>query len=556
MRTRGLIAVAAAWFLGIVLASERPPHASAAVAPDDRLELGVTTHFGQGWPESYWNLLDQSGVTLVRDSIAWRLIESEPGRYNFTAQNSGHLDRLCQRGYRLVLSLLPRHPAYDGGLTVTSAAGRAAYAAYLRAVADRYPNCLAAIEIDNEINVKNNVTGPAANDRQGSHLAILRDAYAALRPSHPEVALLGGSSNAVATGFLSRLLTFGGPQWLDGIAVHPYRPDPAGLDNELQRLDAKIAASGAESPLWATEFTADVADRAAAPGILAKTVTMMSASGMRRALWYALVDQPGFPNMGLFARDGSFKPVGEAFAYLSRDVLSHGRAVRQNTGEPALHQYQFGSDRTILWGARRPLNVTGNAQFRDASGRAISKPAYIDDEPVIIEGNVTIRLGPASVLADSLYDFGRAPWRYSGQLAANPRVPFDYVDWNWNSFIGHPALKPVTVNPLGLVPGGTAAQPRKAFISYAAPAARRVFASACIRKKQPGGDGVSFTIAANGGPVYERLVTAQPVEVNVPLNLASGSSVEFGFGPNQTPAADFVYYRLRVATEADAAVKC
>lgn len=555
MRAISLIACAILCAVGALLLPQRASPATEA-APIDGLSLGVTTHFGQGWPSQYWDLLAQSGATVVRDSIAWRLIEHQPGRYEFTAANAGHLDRLCQSGYRLVLSLLPRHPSYDAGLTVTSPTARAAYANYVKAVADRYRACLDAIEVDNEINVKNNVTGPAANDRQGSHLAILREVYALVHGAHPGIAVLGGSSNAVASGFLSRLLDLGGPSAVDGIAVHPYRPDPVGLDNELQRLNAKIAARGAGTPLWATEFTADVSDRAAAPAILAKTLTMMSASGVRHALWYALVDQPGFPNMGLFARDGTRKPVGDAFAYLRRDVLSHGKAVRQNIAEPALHHYQFGADRAIIWGARRRWSVGGTARFRNGRGQVIAKPDYITDEPVIIEGRVDVQLGPATVLADSLYDFGRTPWRYSGQLAANPRLQFDYVDWNWNSFIGHPALKPVTVNPLGLVPGGSAVKPRKAFIAYTARAPQRVFASACIRKKQPGGDGVAFTIVANGGPVFERLVTAQPLQVNLPVDVAAGGVIEFGFGPNATASADFVFYRLRIATEANDAVTC
>ncbi|MFD2780222.1 glycosyl hydrolase [Novosphingobium pokkalii] len=128
----------------------------------------------------------------------------------------------------------------------------------------------------------------------------------------------------IGTGFLRPLFAAGLLAQVDGIAVHPYRNRAEGLDAEMSQLWAAMDASGRRVPVWATEFGLATADQGTAAGELVKQATMLAASGVGQASWYALIDQTGFPTMGLFA-GSAIKDQGRAFRFLQASVLPKGR---------------------------------------------------------------------------------------------------------------------------------------------------------------------------------------------------------------------------------------
>ncbi|HYZ47478.1 MAG TPA: hypothetical protein VE567_01145, partial [Sphingomonas sp.] len=269
--------------------AEKAQSATPPVSPKPML-IGVSTHFGQGWPERYWTTLGSVPAPLVRDSVSWKSIETIPGQYSFTGATVGHVRRLCATGHRAVLVLLPKHPAYDGNFTVYSLAGRTAFGSYVAALAREFGTCLAGVQIGNEINGPGNVTGPAATDRPASYTAILQAVHAALANMSPRPLILGGSTNTIGTGFLEQVFKAGALDYMDAVVVHPYRKDPANVDWELGLLREAMARHGAVKPIWANEFSIDTTDTVAAADYLAKMLVQLSAAGVEAGFWYALVD--------------------------------------------------------------------------------------------------------------------------------------------------------------------------------------------------------------------------------------------------------------------------
>lgn len=532
--------------------------ALAAAAPvSDTMQLGVTTHFSQGWPITLLSKVETVGATTIRDSLHWPRVELQPGRYEFRDSNSRHVARACAAGHKVLLGIEPRNPLYDNGQTVFSPAARAAFARYILAIADRYPDCVIAIEIGNEINGRNGMTGPAAINRPLSHTAILRDVYTLVKPKHPGLALLGGSTNTIATGFLARLFEAGALDVMDGVVVHPYRPEPEGVSWELARLNAAMQRAGKVKPIWATEFSKDFERPAAAPDFVLKMLTMMSGAGVAGAYWYALLDQKFFPTMGLLTIGGGDKPAAQAFGHAARDLVRRGRAVRIGTDDTALFHYRFGSDRQVIWGTRRSLEVVGDATFTAADGTAIARPAAVSETPIIVKGTVTVRTGPAEVLADSTYGFGQAPWNYYARRKQAAPRPLGPIDWLWTTYIGTPAIRPMAITPVGMTLAGNVVAPIEAIVRFTSTVAMPAFVSACLSPRSLKGDGVVVELKHNGTSIWRgTLAPTQPqLTAAVPVVLASSDTIDFVVGPNRTSLGDQVKYRFRVSrTGRDAAV--
>lgn len=519
------------------------------------LDLGVSVHFGQGWPDSLRATLADSGARRVREAIGWKRVETRRGAYSFTEATVGHIDRLCRDGYRVTLVTLLANPLYDGGRTVYTSVGRNALARFLAATAARYADCLDAIEIGNEVNIRANIIGVAALNRPASYVAILQAVYPAIKAAAPNVAVLGGSANSIATGFEIELANAGMLDVVDGVAIHPYRQDAANLDWELSRLAGQLAARGPARPLWLTEFSKDFAAGEDSAGFLLRMVTLMSSVGIAHADWYALVDQPAFPTMGLYTATGADKPAGEAFRYLKAEVLPRGSAVRQGD-DPTLFHFRLGTDRQIVWGTPRTIHYSGAATARDARGRPIPLPDSIGDTPVVIEGEVTLSFGPPTIIADSLYGYGRAPWSYHARRGRQPELALAPVDWNWTSFIGHATLRPAAINQLGIFPVGY--RDSTSLISrWTAAEAGEVFALACLKRRTIIGDGGNLQILKNG-TLLQQLAAADdaPAQAVVPVAVAPGDRIDFAVLPGFDARGDSFGYRFQIARSRTDAPTC
>jgi hypothetical protein len=517
--------------------------AAQAAAP---LNLGVNTHFGTTWGAPARGVLARNPATVLRDTAIWRRLEPQRGVYDFSAATTGHIDRTCADGRKLIITLPFANPVYEGGLTINTPASRTAYGKFVAALGARYPNCIIAFEIGNEINAVGSFTGPAAADPARSYVAILREIYPQLKAAAPNIALLGGSSNVVGTGFLAGLADVGMLEVVDGIAVHPYRQDPGNLDWELQRLGAALDARGPHRPIWATEFSRDFAKLDEAPDFLAKMVTLLSVSGVEYASWYQMIDYSATNSFGLFDPTLRQRPAGLAFDYWVTDVLPHGAAVRVDTGDPTLFHYRFGADRQVVWSSGpRAITVTGASAVHNSRGAIVPMPAQIGVSPLVFDGNAAIDSGAGAVVADTLDSFGRAPWTYWGQRPGKPALPLAVTDWQWASFIGNPNLKPAAFTPIGVTVADGATAPIAMTARFTASAPAPLVAVACLAWKA-NGTALRFELRRNGTSIKAQAIAKAPVRIVQPLTAGVGDTIDFVVRPGNTAAVATYNYRYRL----------
>jgi hypothetical protein len=401
------------------------------------------------------------------------------------------------------------------------------------------------IEIGNEINGQNNVTGPAAANRVSAHVGLLRAVHEAVKPAHPDLLLIGGSTNTIATGFLTRLFRAGMLDWVDAVAIHPYRPEPEGVDWEVARLQAAMTATGKVKPIWATEFSREFPDPTAAAPFYLKMIALLEGAGVGDHFWYALVDQRFFPTMGLLTLAGERKPAAAAYAFAARTLAPLGPARRIDERDPALFHFRFGADTHLVWGAPRPLGTTGPATAFAADGTALSAiPPAISDAPVVITGASALTFGPPEVLADSLYGYAQPPLSWFAQRAGGAPVPLTPVDWQWTSYLGTPALPQIIVNPAGIGTTPTAGT----LVRFTATDAGPAIASVCLRPKaaamralavlRRNGNEIARAIAGGSGALTQLTARSQ---------VKPGDTLELLLSPLPGAPLSRFAYRFRVA---------
>ena len=521
------------------------PTAPAVSAQDATLLLGTQTHFSQGWPISSVDKAKAIHATLLRDGIGWSAGEPTPGAYDFNSGGATKIAEACRAGMRFILTIVPDNDLYDGGHTVYSAAGMSAYAGYLNAIADHYGDCIVAFEIGNEINNGAALDYPDGADAATQYVDLLKVVHDKVKAAHPGIAILGGSSNMIATGFLTPFFEQGMLKVVDGIAVHPYRSHAEGVDIEISHLVDVMKGYGTPVPIWATEFSNNLADGAAAAGELVKMMTLLRTAGVERSIWYALVDQQYFPNMGLYHGD-DVKPAGSAFAMLQSRLLPLGQPRRVDIGDPLVFAYRYGNDAWVVWGAPRRIRFNGNPSVVDAAGKAISASGLsIGPEPIVAFGASGLTAEGGDMIADSLLQYGQKPWSYVAQTADGADHQLSLFDDRYTSYFGGKYYKPLRIDLGGAAPAGAGKDGIRAVVRYTAPAAATVDVSACLTKAAKG-DGVDWRLEHNGSVIQSGVMTGKLTLNGIAVTLAAGDRIDLSVGPNAASGGDSFEYRVEL----------
>lgn len=560
-----LIALCAALSVGAVLAgtgstsAEMPTGQQEVTAggSETPMILGTQTHFSQGWSENTLARARTVGAPLLRDSHSWGMTERSPGRYDFSGETGRKLSRACNSGFRLILTAEPRNPNYDDGQWAFTDRANTAFADYLSAVAEHWGDCIAAFEIGNEINGGPGLKYPGAISPTEGYLATLRMVDQRHRSQYPKIAILGGSTNMIGTGFLTGLFKAGMLDLVDGVAVHQYKAHGESTDVEIANLRGKMRTAGRVLPIWVTEFSHDVTDEDEAARQFLKTTTQLAESGAAVTVWYALIDQRWFPNMGLF-QDTRIKPTGEAFRFAQKELIPRGRPVRIELGDPSVFAYKYGADRLVLWALGQVVQISPTARLFDATGESIPNSGTLEiaDDPVVIFGATPIKVVEHRVLADSLLQWNRGDWDYFAQKADGTYEDLAVFDDRYDSYIGSRWHRPLYIRPYSAAVAGTGENPTRAVWRHTAKVPGPAVIATCVRNGDRG-DGVDVRIAVNDVVLVEHVVSDATWDWQTPVQLEMGDQVEFSIGPNQTSGGDVVALRHKIfADGSDEAVQC
>ena len=201
----------------------------------------------------------------------------------------------------------------------------ASYAAVAGYLARRYGSRLAAIEIWNEPDQRNQLYFAGPNKVQ-RYAAIVRAAYTAIKQADPAVPVLAGSLVGSNGAFLRALYAAGIKGYYDGLAVHFYSLVLA----SLRAIHEVQLANGDSRPLWLDEFgwsscypkqriqeeQACVTARIQARNLADVIRSLAQAPWVAAAAVYNL-QNAAHENFGLLTAFGGRKPAFTALAFAS-----------------------------------------------------------------------------------------------------------------------------------------------------------------------------------------------------------------------------------------------
>jgi hypothetical protein len=507
------------------------------------MTLGVNTHFEQGWPIAALDKVRESGAHNIRESINWGKVERTAGHYDFTPANSGFLDRICAQRLSVLLVVPMRNALYDGGGPPVSTQARQAFGRFIRALVDRFP-CVDAIEVGNEINAVS-AKFPDGPDKAPNYVAVLRATREALTGTSRPVALIGGSSLSVATGFMERLFAAGMLPLVDAVAIHPYADVPEALPAQLRRLRDAMTRAGTVKPIWATEIGLEYPTPEAAPPHGWKQMALLSAEGIAHADWYALLDERWYPNMGLY-KGAEPRPALQMFQRAARSLATEGHAQRIETGDALTYAYRFGNGHSLLWASGRSIRFAPGTALVDAQGRNLATLQRLGPDPVIAAPGARWELGPVEVLADTQYQAGQAPWRAAITNPDGMDRELRWIDTNWASHLGAQDFPNVLLSP-GLVVLPQSVRPLALVESFRSPVSGSLWVSACLiatKAAMP-----AITIMQNGRTIGQIGNGAAGVQPAIELKAAAGDVIAISYARQGTGRAPVsVRRRIRILT--------
>ena len=298
--------------------------------------FGVMTHFAQGWNPDIIPLIAKAGITSVRDELYWNHVEVKPGEYTFDKQYDDYMSALQANHIEPQIVLSFANNLYDNGMTPYTPAACEAYGKYGQAVLNHYGQQIKVLEIWNEYN-GSFCKGPATSDRPRYYTQLLKAAYTAIKKVRPDVRVIGGAAVLLPPPWFEHLFQDGALNYLDGIAIHPYRNNPEGVDREVTALQDMVKQFNHDQtkPIWATEngiSSADPDARAELARYVPRQCALLLAAGVQRIDWYLLRDYLSFTNMGLLhdATDklGRYTPTPAYCAYATVIRQLNGGKIR------------------------------------------------------------------------------------------------------------------------------------------------------------------------------------------------------------------------------------
>jgi hypothetical protein len=392
-----------------------PSATSGTTAPDSRTITVGPEFFGlhDGTTQAY-DRVDFGSVRLWDAGVRWDQVEASPGVYRWTGLDA--LVSAAQAHHAQVTLVLAMTPSFAGPAANRAPTDLADYAAYVRAVMERYRDFhgsrgIAAYQVWNEGNIK------LFWDDSPAQLARLTQVVDRVRDQVDPGATVVAPSFAVTTRWERRWLADyqaqkvdGTPVWqlydANGFSLYPratYADHAGGPEDAVAligRVRRILAAAGVPDsmPMWATEVNyglkaggpqgADpISDRRQVANVL-RTYLLGASRGLARVFWYRydwgrLPESQGGGTLGntLLAVPGQWDqvtPAGRALA-TAQDWL-RGRLVAGDRRRPCAHDHRgtytclirhAGGTRAIYWNPYRKVTVQvrGAVAMQDESGR-------------------------------------------------------------------------------------------------------------------------------------------------------------------------------------------
>ncbi|HET7535293.1 MAG TPA: hypothetical protein VFJ90_02490 [Candidatus Didemnitutus sp.] len=395
-----------------------PPPTNPTPPATASLIFGVQTHFGQGWPVTFMPRVAAANVADVRDELYWELVEPTPGNYTFPALFDSNMAALRDRNITPLVELDFENHNYDGGQTPFTDSGFAAYGRYAVALLRHYGTQIKAVEVWNEYNGAF-VKGPAADDRAGTYVRMLKVAYAAIKAERPDVTVVAGATAGVPLPYFEKLFAAGALDSLDAVSIHPYRDEPPeGIEIQVATLRALMARYGSTKPIWVTEVgwgthppaaPGDLnLDEATQANYLVRACALLVSAGVKQIYWYQFRDDASEGMMGLVRNDdaATSKHSFSAMATLNTQLRYATFVARESTADGVYSlRFNSGGELRVLWAlSPTTVQIPAGTRVTDAMGAAVSTSSgsiTVTDSPVYVAGPLATLAGAATARAES-----------------------------------------------------------------------------------------------------------------------------------------------------------
>jgi len=533
-------------------------------------ELKAQTHFSQGWNISLLDAVHHFELDGIRDSLPWSQVETAKGVYNFGSPKTAWMDNALAQGIDVTLVFAHANALYDGGKSVHTDAGRAAFANYVVATLQRYPN-VTSIEIGNEYNSKSFVTGPVASasmsERAVYYAQLIKAVGSALDAAGIDVEVLGGATHSIPVDYFAILKDEGALDYIDAVSIHPYTTPPEQFEEQVAVLRGVI---GNDMPITVTEFGQHFESLDDAPAYLAKMVSVMGAAGIESASWYALAKQKWFPNMELWNPAGGETPAGTALNAIE-NLLDAGGAINRVAVDDFTYLYSFGDHAALLWGADGQVRLGQGMSAFDLFGNPIEHfdGKLSHDAPIILRSTGTINSASIAVdhdglVGDSFDQFDvtneaggttgfEGPWSYYAESDAGKIVALYTMGGGlkggepWTPYLGTNSLRPLQVSASSVTPVDFASGNPKS--KYAVVERYTVAKDGIYDLKghfdvdDATTDGVILKVRVNGSEILARdiydIASGHVFDLDVQnLTLAAGDHIDFVIGSRSSPKGD------------------
>jgi hypothetical protein len=414
--------------------------------------MGVGTHFGQdkGYLEGNLDVMEQAGVTSLRDEIHWAEVEREKGVLEVPPSRDEYVRRAAARGIEPLLILDYANPFYDGYRRPTSREGIEGFTRYAEFMAEHFKGVVKSFEVWNEYDIPIGGGNIQGSGDPAAYVRMLKPVYARLKEIDPRITVVaGGMTNAgMYNGFLDGLLENGVLEYCDVLSVHPYnfgqmplqKRRPEAWWGEMQyylRPKLRRYNRGEDFPVyvtemgWPTQINDTGVTQELAAAYCARLYLLAGTLPFLRGIWWydfqddfwSFDDREG--NFGLVRPDLTPKEAYHAYAAVSDLVAAGAYERRLDTPDPDIWAVlyaaprgaarRFGRDVLAVWSAhldddwsvvlrsRRPKPVALEQVGRPALDRDWGRREWYDDRgaPVIPnELEVTLRRMPVLVRGD------------------------------------------------------------------------------------------------------------------------------------------------------------
>ena len=358
-------------------------------APTRAPSFGLNSHLATRYPDPASmdvpaRLLNELGVTWVREDFHWHRIQPRPDLWDWTFTDEA-MRILRDHQIEVVGVFGPSvgwaTPQLDDGFSDVSYAAPDpdAFLVYAREVVIRYKAYVHYWEIWNEPD--HPYFWQPKPDVVAYTQLLIRTA-AMIRELDPGATLLLGGINPHDTNFLSGVAHYGGWNSFDILAIHPYVDPKSPEQGNLAAVMATIrliAHRYGAKPIWVTEvgWASGVSDRDAVgygnpqsqADYLVRAMLLFWHVGVEKIFWYTLKDDPGNA-YGLVAEG---RGRSDFRRHLLKPAFFALRSLNQQiAGATAISRYEYASPQTIigmvsLAGWRRMHQPNGSLQVDGAT---------------------------------------------------------------------------------------------------------------------------------------------------------------------------------------------